>query len=674
MGLINKLDDTKFRSLKWGHDRPGGGDSRQPYIKVKIDKVGNFGNQIRFANHFDDGLIRGGVVGSTQAAVTDLIRVGKFMTDFPKGPLFLAKQVGLQLSNPKIETGPINPLKNISGDSKLSGLINKGIDVLNKGVNVLNENSIGPTRIYNLGINTLAQVPVGHLGIHIERHGFSPFKNDNNTYYNVVRNKPTDDNRLVKLKTKFFDSAPNTNKVTGFINGISKILSTNVPFLKTNAESLYIDDYLGGPNSTYGIGRTRIRRYDNTLNSNAIIASLDRAAARTKNYEMDYFKALGVSEYYFKATELLDKTGIDKANPTTAPASNDQNTFAYRNPKNKKYDELRRSVEDIKISSITVFDKNGKDFEANKFNIVDTRANNFPTPNMAQTAWQNDGKGYIAYHNPQTSKTIKIKSKNGWKSLNKEVRIGHGRQDEINLTPVFEASAVNNSDIVYIEGRAHKIRDLAKFRIEAIRGNDPDLSDWMIFRAYLKGFTDNHNPSWSSVKYIGRGEEFGIYTGYTRRVSFQYKVAALSAEEMEPMYQKLNYLVSNTAPDYGDNGIMRGPMMRLTIGNYLYRQFGYIDNLTYAIADDSSWEIAIDEPEQGRLMYELPHIIDVNISFQILHDFLPQKSVGESPFIVYKPAEAITGQGGANIENPWLKKKENGKYTADPLTSKPTKK
>jgi hypothetical protein len=39
MGLIDKLDDTKLRSLKWGNDRPHGGSSQQPYIKVDINKL-----------------------------------------------------------------------------------------------------------------------------------------------------------------------------------------------------------------------------------------------------------------------------------------------------------------------------------------------------------------------------------------------------------------------------------------------------------------------------------------------------------------------------------------------------------------------------------------------------------------------------------------------------------
>ena len=38
MGLLFKLKngETSLKSLRYGHDRPGGGDSGQPFIKTSI--------------------------------------------------------------------------------------------------------------------------------------------------------------------------------------------------------------------------------------------------------------------------------------------------------------------------------------------------------------------------------------------------------------------------------------------------------------------------------------------------------------------------------------------------------------------------------------------------------------------------------------------------------------
>jgi len=118
-GLLTLKTDLK--SLKYGQDTPGGGDSGQPYIKTDINTVDSGINKLRFTK-FDDGLIRGGAVGAIGASAVDALRISKFLTNFPKGPLFITKQIGLQLTNPRLESKE--------------------------------ESAVGPTRIYNSGINT----------------------------------------------------------------------------------------------------------------------------------------------------------------------------------------------------------------------------------------------------------------------------------------------------------------------------------------------------------------------------------------------------------------------------------------------------------------------------------------------------------------------------------------
>ena len=40
---------------------------------------------------------------------------------------------------------------------------------------------------------------------------------------------------------------------------------------------------------------------------------------------------------------------------------------------------------------------------------------------------------------------------------------------------------------------------------------------------------------------------------------------------------------------------MRGNLVRLTVGGYLYEQPGFITSLTYTVPQESTWEIAINE-------------------------------------------------------------------------------
>jgi hypothetical protein len=85
---------------------------------------------------------------------------------------------------------------------------------------------------------------------------------------------------------------------------------------------------------------------------------------------------------------------------------------------------------------------------------------------------------------------------------------------------------------------------------------------------------------------------------------------------MEPVYQKLNYLMSNLMPDYS-NGLMRGPFVKMTVGNWFNNQDGILNSLSYTIPQDSPWEIAIDEPEGGsaKKLLVLPHIVEVSLTF-----------------------------------------------------------
>ena len=62
-----------------------------------------------------------------------------------------------------------------NGSGLLNGLI--------AGVfNVVNEFVPGPTRLYNAGFNTLAQVGENAFGQHFDRHGLTPVQDDNSKY------------------------------------------------------------------------------------------------------------------------------------------------------------------------------------------------------------------------------------------------------------------------------------------------------------------------------------------------------------------------------------------------------------------------------------------------------------------------------------------------------------
>ena len=149
----------------------------------------------------------------------------------------------------------------------------------------------------------------------------------------------------------------------------------------------------------------------------------------------------------------------------------------------------------------------------------------------------------------------------------------------------------------------------------------------MHFRAFIDSFSDNYNADWDPVKYSGRGESLYNYTGFNRSINMSFTCFAQSKAELIPMYKKLNYLASTLAPDYTGAGFMRGNLVRLTLGGYLYEQPGFISSLTYDIPQEAPWEISIDAEGGGDgSVKELPHMIKVSqMTFTPIHTFLPQK-------------------------------------------------
>ena len=199
--------------------------------------------------------------------------------------------------------------------------------------------------------------------------------------------------------------------------------------------------------------------------------------------------------------------------------------------------------------------------------------------------------------------------------------------DKLTAMPMYDGQGPNTS---------YAINDFCKFRIAAIN-NEPDAQGsavYMHFRAFIDSFSDNYNATWDPVKYSGRGEDLYNYTGFGRTINMSFTCFAQSKAELIPMYKKLNYLASTLAPDYTNAGFMRGNLVRLTMGGYLYEQPGFISSLTYDIPQESPWEIAIDAEGGGDgSVKELPHMIKVSsLQFTPIHNFLPQKpNVANNP-------------------------------------------
>jgi hypothetical protein len=185
----------------------GFGNDDQPYIRLGYDPV------IKFRS--DDPT---NIFNQSLAASRDSLRISRFLSDFPNGPLWLVKQTGLQLSNPDTSYKSANGTFNI-------------LDQLD-----------GP-RFYNpLGSNTLSQIPAGVLGYHYTRHGLSP----------------TNDIGYISLNTT--DNGIFESRLTTYKDKIQE-------------NKTQLNTYTGGPDSTLGLGRTTINSYGDSFKLNTGITN-----------------------------------------------------------------------------------------------------------------------------------------------------------------------------------------------------------------------------------------------------------------------------------------------------------------------------------------------------------------------------------------------------------------
>jgi len=573
------------------YDRPNQGFSNEPFIKGGINLGGT-----STLNSITGGFIRGGVLMHAERLIQDTTRIGKFFVS-SKGITFLAKQIGLQKSNPKISE------PSISGKSPANH------------------------RTYNFGANTLAQVIGQGTGLHVNRQGLTPLAKNGYIDEEKFLQKGTNTSRKNKLLFLYDNHIVSDNEPgAGFNEETTKKTKLGRFFAKVKkhfakpGEELY--SYGGGPGSTYGIGQTKIRKYTDT---GAHILPLMRGydpngdgwGRKYRNFTEDD----GVPKFeitnknlsaFFRAKGLNEKL-INYPFTYLDDIENLKNGKSYTD----KFGEFRF---DSKIDPLRLSPNVSKHYKDHELNGT-TRVKNY------------------LFTSGRIFEDNYFKTRKDNKSYHREERIGLGRPggNPHNINSTETVDLLNALDVFKANGdlNSNHVRDLIRFRIEAVNPESPTKTDVMVFRAFLDSMNDSFNATYNEFNYNGRAESFYTYNNFNRDISFSFKIAAQSSQEMRPLYRKLNYLLSNTAPEYNTtSGRIMTPFMKLTVGAYFDRLPGVLKNVSISWQKDYPWEITLNAPEGGSTtgLFTLPHVLDVNVTYQPIHNFLPQKGI-DSPFI-----------------------------------------
>jgi len=242
------------------------------------------------------------------------------------------------------------------------------------------------------------------------------------------------------------------------------------------------------------------------------------------------------------------------------------------------------------------------------------------------------------------------------KSLN-HINFGNkfSKSDLLTTTSYYHGDGDVRQALDVLADSGGQIRDIIPFTFNFYTPGEGDTDKFLYFRALLDSMSDSYTANWSGIKYVGRAEEFFTYTGFGRTFSFAFKAAAFSKKHLYPIYRKLNHLVGGTAPTYGEGGLfMRGTLLKLTIGDYIKEQNGFLSSVTLTWNNDYPWEI------EGDL--RVPHLLDVACEFTPIHTFNPEFGVDEKNFI---------GTGAASDTSPGSSG-DFSAFTGESATSNPS--
>lgn len=434
-------------------------------------------------------------------------------------------------------------------------------------------------QLYN-PLNTLAQAGLVSQGTHLNKQGINPFAetgayaNGNERLYGVAVTK---------------DQAPGANRLIQLVNG--KLVNNNAQ----GPDEAFVMRYNGGPGSFRGIGQTVIRF---GRDSKTPLTLAPGSFNFTSNIE-----SIGQNDWTFSANLIKSVTtntsGIEPGE--IAPPITNKNQI--QSPKLQDFRKILRT--NLQGKNQQTATNSGATPDAPLYSGPD--AKNYEQNFNFNDPGQRAGKSYANY-------TTGVRYTDGFGNPTTTV----GAVDKINALPIYRSEQMNTSEAT---------NDFVKFVIAAIDNNDPAFSTFIHFRALLDSFSDSYSAQWNNVKYLGRGENFYSYDGFTRTVSLSFTAAAQSKQELIPMYKKLNYLASQLTPDYSPSGYMRGPLVKLTVGGYLYEQPGFIQDLSYDLITDAPWEIGINtEGGVDNTVKQLSQMVKVtSFTFIPIHTFVPSK-------------------------------------------------
>lgn len=434
------------------------------------------------------------------------------------------------------------------------------------------------------------------------------FANKVNSYYNQGLGLF---NALSDNRSKDFQ--PINNAISDGFNFVNNRLAIADKFIAPFTNNV-IDQYEGGPNSLNGIGPTVIKRYDNTNDTDRIKKILDI----TSNSLSTKRNLLDGDPRNKKSTPTSQISGKYQ-NSTDIDLLKDSNDGVFNITKN----EIINRVYD----------------QGNEPNYETIRKTNLPPKKISVGKIEIDDNKKIWNFTTEIQSVENISINKNKKSKYRYFgTVGKGKYGQFTNFDRYKPVTDNQKEEYNKSVNRIAFTPINPFTgtpfLEKDKDNKTiDGSGVLYFDAYISNFKDNYSPTWTDINYIGRSENFHVFTKFKRDVSFTLQIPCFNPLQLRDRHQALSALASINAGYYSNmntpgntnNTKLGGVITYLRLGNYLgsptnsniiQGEPGIITNFSISIPNDSSWDI--DE--------QLAHYLTVDVGFKLIHSTRPQYS------------------------------------------------
>jgi len=182
----------------------------------------------------------------------------------------------------------------------------------------------------------------------------------------------------------------------------------------------------------------------------------------------------------------------------------------------------------------------------------------------------------------QSDDTDKAVSADGKASINKSADgkylLGNDFVDKVNAIP-YGSRKLGETDVEDLDFVPLIFHDM---------WNEKDI----VFRTNnLGAITDTVTPEWQDQSFVGRSTGAATYKSTKRGISFDFDIYPKTRQEFPILLEKVNYLVGLCYPNLDKFMRQSGPLIKLTVGDILRSQMGFLTQCTVTFPDDSPWEI-----------------------------------------------------------------------------------